>query len=68
MIITTDDRAIPVEAQRALAAAIPGATVREVADDHLACSTEAFVPVLLGACREVAGGPARARQAGRARR
>jgi 3-oxoadipate enol-lactonase len=54
VVVTTDDSAIPVLAQQKLAGAIPGATVREVDDDHLACATEAFAPVLVDACREVA--------------
>ena len=54
VIVTTADRAIPSEAQRSLAAAIPGATIREIDEDHLACTTEVFAPVLVHACREIA--------------
>jgi 3-oxoadipate enol-lactonase len=54
VVVTTADQAIPVEAQRRLAAAVPGATVREVDEDHMACATEAFAPTLVAACAEVA--------------
>ena len=42
------------EAQHRLATSIPGATVREIDDDHLACTTEAFAQTLVDACVEVA--------------
>jgi 3-oxoadipate enol-lactonase len=54
VLITTADRAIPAEAQHRLATSIPGATVREIDDDHLACTTEAFAQTLVDACVEVA--------------
>lgn len=53
----TEDTVVPTRRQRRLAAAIPGATVHEVAGDHLAVATnaEVFVPTLVDACLEVAG-------------
>jgi 3-oxoadipate enol-lactonase len=53
VIVTTADRAIPPDAQRAMAAAIRDASIRELDEDHLACVTEPFAPVLLEACCEV---------------
>jgi 3-oxoadipate enol-lactonase len=54
VIVTTEDRAIPVVAQRKLAAAIEGAEVYEIAEDHMAVSQPEYVPVLVHACRDVA--------------
>ena len=54
VLVTTRDRAIPPDAQRALAAAIPGSRVYEVDDDHVACGHEPFAATLTEACRDVA--------------
>lgn len=55
VVVTEHDRLVPPEHQRALAAAIPGASVHAVAAGHLACadSPELFVPALLDACTAV---------------
>ena len=47
VVVTAHDRVIPADRQRALAAAIPGATVHEAACGHAGCvlQAEAFVPV-----------------------
>lgn len=56
VIVTTMDTSVSPRRQRALAEAIPGAVVFEVAGAHRACVEEhrLFVPALLGAC-EIAG-------------
>jgi len=56
VIVTTQDRIVPPAGQRALAQSIQNARVYEVEGDHGACtwSAEAFVPVLIQACRDVA--------------
>ena len=54
ILVTTEDRAIVPERQVELADAIPGATVHEVADGHVACIKAGFAPPLLAACRDVA--------------
>ncbi len=55
VMVTTDDVLVPPARQRALAAAIPGATVHEVAADHGApvSAPELFVPALVQACRSI---------------
>jgi hypothetical protein len=53
-VITTEDRAIEPARQREMADAIPGATVHEHADGHIACMRPAFAPCLLAACQDVA--------------
>jgi 3-oxoadipate enol-lactonase len=57
VVVTTRDRLVPPMRQYSLASAIPGAAVLEVAGDHTVCGTdpEAFVPVLVSACRAVTG-------------
>ncbi len=57
VLVHLQDTVVPPERQRRLAAAIPGATLREVAGDHLAVANAAdqFVPELVAACLEVAG-------------
>lgn len=55
VIVTTKDRAIPLSAQRKLAAAITDASTYEVDGDHTACSADDFQPVLVDACREIVG-------------
>jgi len=59
VLVTTRDELVPPERQRKLAASIPGAKVYEVHGDHDACINGAreFVPVLVEACRAVAGRP-----------
>ncbi len=55
VVVTTDDVLVPPARQRALADAVPGATVHEVAADHGApvSASEVFVPALVEACRSV---------------
>jgi 3-oxoadipate enol-lactonase len=55
VVVTTKDRAIPPERQRALAAAIPGAVEFEVDGGHGACvlGHREFTPVLASACDSV---------------
>jgi 3-oxoadipate enol-lactonase len=55
VVITTADAHVPLERQRALAEAIPGATTWTVAADHYACvaRSDLFVPTLFEACRAV---------------
>jgi 3-oxoadipate enol-lactonase len=56
VVLTTRDQAVPPHRQQKLAEAIPGATIHPVDGDHLVCAMGAhrFVPVLAGACLEVA--------------
>lgn len=56
VVVTTEDDVVPTGRQRALAQAIPGASVHEVAGGHGACVEAAarFVPVLVDACGSVA--------------
>jgi 3-oxoadipate enol-lactonase len=55
VVVTAHDVLVPPDRQRALAAALPGATVHEVAADHGApvSAPEVFVPALVEACRSV---------------
>jgi len=55
VVVTTQDRIVPVSRQLKLARAIPGASVHEVDADHAACVTEPqlFAQVLLQACWSV---------------
>lgn len=55
-IVMTRDDVVSPRRQYDLARAIPGASLRELDADHLACARRAdrFVPVLVSACREVA--------------
>jgi 3-oxoadipate enol-lactonase len=55
VVVTTQDRLVAPARQERLAASIPGARSFRVAGDHTVCATdpEAFVPVLLDACRWV---------------
>jgi 3-oxoadipate enol-lactonase len=57
VVVTTHDRLVPPMRQYALAEAIPGARLFEVAGDHTVCATDpaVFVPALIGACRAVTG-------------
>ena len=56
VVATTDDDVVPPTQQLALAAAIPDATLRELATGHHGCVTDPdrFVPLLVDACLEVA--------------
>lgn len=56
VVATTRDELVPIAEQRALAAAIPGAELVEVAGTHQVCVTDpgVFVPALVAACRSVA--------------
>lgn len=51
VVVTSRDKVIPAERQRALAASIPGATVHEAPVGHAGCvmQAEKFVPVFLDA-------------------
>lgn len=55
VVVTSRDRLIPAERQRALARLIPGATVYEVDAGHASCVLNAakFRPALLAACASV---------------
>jgi pimeloyl-ACP methyl ester carboxylesterase len=57
VVVTEADRVVPPQGQLALAAGIPGAEVFPVTGDHGVCAAGAsrFVPVLVAACRRVAG-------------
>jgi pimeloyl-ACP methyl ester carboxylesterase len=59
VVITTQDRIVPVSRQRKLAAAIPGASVHELGADHAVCITapQMFAQVLVQACWSVTSGP-----------
>jgi 3-oxoadipate enol-lactonase len=54
-IVMSRDDVVSPERQRALAASIPAASVREIDADHIACARapQLFVPALVAACREV---------------
>ena len=70
VLVTELDTVVPPRRQRALAAAIAGATTYPVAGDHGVCALDpdAFVPVLERACVEVTSQePARDRPAARDR-
>jgi pimeloyl-ACP methyl ester carboxylesterase len=54
VLVTTADRAIVPERQLELAETIPGATVHEVADGHVACIRASFADPLRSACDDVA--------------
>jgi len=56
VVVTTRDRVLNPARQRAIAAAIPGATMHDVAGGHAACvlDAEAFVPVFVEAVNTVA--------------
>jgi 3-oxoadipate enol-lactonase len=56
VVLTEHDRVVPPVRQQKLADAIPGAVVHRAPIDHGGCVAEAdrFVPVLVGACRDVA--------------
>jgi pimeloyl-ACP methyl ester carboxylesterase len=68
VVVTTRDRIVPASRQLRLAAAIPGASVHQVAADHGACisAPQLFTPALLEACGAVAPGRRRPRPAGHA--
>jgi len=55
VVVTTQDRVIPVQRQRAMAALIPGSTVHEAACGHAGCVLGAatFVPAFLDAVASV---------------
>ena len=59
VVVTDHDRVVPTARQERLAASIPGATVHRVHGDHSVCVSDpdAFVPVLLDACRAVTAQP-----------
>ncbi|MDP8936432.1 MAG: alpha/beta hydrolase [Actinomycetota bacterium] len=60
VVVTTRDLLVPPWRQRALAGAVPGASVHEVDGDHGAfLAPDRFVPVLVEACRAVTGHPER---------
>src|SRR5262245_53542257 len=53
VVVTSEDDRIPPAQQRALAAAIPGASLLEAPGLHTACATHDFAPRLVEACRDV---------------
>lgn len=56
-VVTTADVLVPPDRQRALARAIPGATLHAVDGDHgVFLDPARFPPALVGACRAVCGG------------
>ncbi|MGQ0824702.1 MAG: alpha/beta fold hydrolase [Actinomycetota bacterium] len=59
VICTTEDRGVQPSLQRAMADAIPGARLHEIADGHLACARPSFAKPLIRACDEVADRSAR---------
>jgi pimeloyl-ACP methyl ester carboxylesterase len=59
ILVTTEDRAIVPDRQLEMAEAIPGATVHEVNDGHVACIRAAWATPLVAACDDVAGRLAR---------
>jgi pimeloyl-ACP methyl ester carboxylesterase len=65
VVCTSTDRAVRPDLQREMAAAIPDATVVEVADGHLLCGRPQFAEPLLDACLEVADRAASAPPFGR---
>jgi pimeloyl-ACP methyl ester carboxylesterase len=54
IVCTTEDRGVAPNLQRALAETIPGATLHEIGDGHLACANARFAPPLVEACLDVA--------------
>jgi len=54
VVCTEGDRGVRPDLQRALADAIPGATLHPLADGHLACARPSWAPVLVEACLSVA--------------
>ncbi len=54
VIVTTEDRAVAPHLQRKMAEAVPGATVHEVVDGHLACVRPGFATTLTAAIDDVA--------------
>jgi pimeloyl-ACP methyl ester carboxylesterase len=63
VVVTTDDHLVPVADQRHLAAALPGASVHEVAGNHFVCvgQPRLFVRALVAACADVAARAGRSR-------
>jgi 3-oxoadipate enol-lactonase len=53
VVVTTEDRAIEPDRQLEMAEAIPGATVHELQDGHVACMRAAFAPPIVAACDDV---------------
>jgi len=60
VVVTTEDRAIEPDRQLEMARAIPGATVHEMKDGHVACMRAAFAPPLVAACDDVTSRRSRA--------
>ena len=54
VVCTTQDRAVSPALQREMADAIPGATLHEIDDGHLACAHADFAVPVLRAARDVA--------------
>jgi pimeloyl-ACP methyl ester carboxylesterase len=53
VVVTLQDQAVPPADQRRLAALIPGATIHEIDDGHLACARPSFNRPLLAAIADV---------------
>ena len=53
-VVTVADKTVAPNRQREMAHAIPGATIHEVDDGHLACANPSFATPLLDACLDVA--------------
>jgi pimeloyl-ACP methyl ester carboxylesterase len=60
VVCTTKDRAVQPKLQRAMAAAIPHASIHDIDDGHLVCRLPAFAAPLVRACDDVAGRVSRA--------
>ena len=53
VVLTTEDHAVAPHMQEAMARAIDGATVHELADGHIACAKPTFTTPLLAALDDV---------------
>lgn len=54
VVVTTRDQAVTPELQLAIVSTVPGATVHEHSDGHLACMKASFAPTLVAAIDDVA--------------
>jgi len=61
VIVTTDDRVVPLQHQERLTESVPAATEFRVAGDHDVCVAhpERFLPALIAACQHVSSDPGR---------
>ena len=54
IVLTAEDHTVATKLQLKLAASIPGATIHEIHDGHIACAKPSFAPVLRAAVDDVA--------------